>query len=49
LQVLACLELACLAGCTGLSNISLALLISLPFLPLALLARPATGARSGQH
>jgi len=44
-QVVCCLELAALAGCTGLSNISLAILVTLPYLPLALLARPTQGLR----
>lgn len=44
-QVLVCLELAALAGCTGLSNISLSILITLPYLPLALLVQPAQGIR----
>ena len=42
-QCLVCLELSALAGCTSLSNISLAVLITIPYLPLAIAARPCKG------
>jgi len=42
-RCLACLELAALAGCTSLSNISLAVLITIPYLPLAVAVRPTKG------
>jgi len=42
-QCLVCLELSALAGCTSLSNISLAVLVTIPYLPLALVARPSKG------
>jgi len=42
-QVVCCLELAAMAGCTGLSNISLSIMVTLAYLPLALLVRPAQG------
>ena len=44
-QVVCCLELAAMADCTGLSNISLSLMTTLAYLPLALLVRPAQGLR----
>ena len=34
-----------MAGCTGLSNISLSIMTTLAYLPLALLVRPAQGLR----
>ena len=42
-QCLVCLELSALAGCTSLSNISLAVLVTIPYLPLAISARPCKG------
>ena len=42
-QVVCCLELAAMAGCTGLSNISLSIMVTMAYLPLALLVRPAQG------
>jgi len=42
-QCLVCLELSALAGCTSLSNISLAVLVTIPYLPLAIAARPSKG------
>jgi len=42
-QCLVCLELSALAGCTSLSNISLAVLVTIPYLPLAITARPCKG------
>merc|ERR1712062_793240 len=34
---------AAMAGCTGLSNISLSIMVTMAYLPLALLVRPAQG------
>eukprot|EP00092_Neocalanus_flemingeri_P071307 GFUD01087632.1.p1 GENE.GFUD01087632.1~~GFUD01087632.1.p1 ORF type:complete len:650 (-),score=226.04 GFUD01087632.1:40-1989(-) len=42
-QCLVCLELSALAGCTSLSNISLAVLVTIPYLPLAIAVRPSKG------
>merc|ERR1712096_202960 len=42
-QCLVCLELSALAGCTSLSNISLSVLVTIPYLPLAIAVRPCKG------
>jgi len=44
-KCLVCLELAALAGCTSLCNISLATLVTLVYLPVTLLAKPYQGFR----